>query len=295
MLNKAIVPAAAVLVFLAASCNSGRKEPLVEKLSLEDTTKYVTFKMDVELPAPVDASSTAIREGIISSLDDQLTRITTYEDERMFPFYEGDHNDTDALLGYYKDQAFSLLSKEAEEDAQERIGYLMADDELSEEDFARMIEETPKWECEYSFEKIGETPSYVVYFSRNYIYMGGAHGGITGAGALTFDKSDGHLVEHLIDPSSTVPMQSLLVKGLLGYYSENGVEMNEEELLGSLFIEDGIIPLPGWEPYPEGDSLVFTYQQYEIASYAEGMPSFQLPVNDLLPYLTSEAKAILGL
>ena len=295
MLNKSIIPAAVSLLVLAASCNSGQKAPITEKRFLEDSTKYASLKMDIELPAPVDASSIAIREGIISSLDDQLTRITTYENEKMFPSYEGDHNDTDALLGYYKDQAFTLLAKEAEDDAQERIGYLMANDELSEEEFTRMVEETPRWQYEYSFEKIGETPSYVVYFSRNYIYMGGAHGGITGAGGLTFDKSDGHLVEHLIDPSSTIPMQSLLVKGLLSFYSDLSIEMKEEELLESLFIEDGIIPLPGWEPYPEGDSMVFIYQQYEIASYAQGMPSFSLPVNDLLPYLTLEAKAILGL
>ena len=295
MLNRSIIPAAVSLLVLAASCNPGHRTPTTEKRFLEDSTKYASLKMDIELPSPVDASSTAIREGIISSLDDQLTRITTYENEKMFPSYEGDHNDTDALLGYYKEQAFSLLAKQAEDDAQERIGYLMADDELSEEDLARMIEEAPRWEYEYSFEKIGETPSYVVYFSRNYIYMGGAHGGITGQGGLTFDKSDGHLVEHLIDPSSTIPMQALLVKGLLGYYSEAGVEMKEEELLENLFIEDGIIPLPAWEPYPEGDSLVFTYQQYEIASYAEGMPSFSLPLSDLLPYLSSEAKSLLGL
>jgi hypothetical protein len=37
---------------------------------------------------------------------------------------------------------------------------------------------------------------------------------------------------------------------------------------------------------------VFTYQQYEIASYAEGMPSFVVPYPDIEPFLTPEAKAL---
>ena len=40
---------------------------------------------------------------------------------------------------------------------------------------------------------------------------------------------------------------------------------------------------------------MFTYQQYEIASYAAGMPEFTIPFEDLFPYLTPEAKALVGL
>jgi hypothetical protein len=39
---------------------------------------------------------------------------------------------------------------------------------------------------------------------------------------------------------------------------------------------------------------VFVYQQYEIASYAVGMPSFTVAYDKLLPYLTPEARKVCG-
>ena len=73
------------------------------------------------------------------------------------------------------------------------------------------------------------------------------------------------------------------------------MDITPEELDNILFLETGIVPLPAWTPYPSEDGLVFTYQQYEIAAYAAGMPNFTIPFTDLLPYLTAEAKALLGL
>lgn len=87
----------------------------------------------------------------------------------------------------------------------------------------------------------------------------------------------------------------LLAAGLVRYYSDNGYETSWDELKESLFIEDGFIPLPSWPLYPSADGLVFVYQQYEIASYAEGMPSFTVPYGDIGPYLTEEAHKLLGL
>ena len=73
------------------------------------------------------------------------------------------------------------------------------------------------------------------------------------------------------------------------------MEVAPEELNNYLFLETGVIPFPAWTPYPSEDGLVFTYQQYEIASYAAGMPEFTIPYADLRPYLTPEAKALVGL
>ncbi|MBQ9713332.1 MAG: DUF3298 domain-containing protein, partial [Bacteroidales bacterium] len=160
---------------------------------------------------------------------------------------------------------------------------------------ADILANFPAWEYDYSFKKIDESDRYVVFYSQYYIYQGGAHGGITGAGGLTFDKKDGHLVETFFDSSSTSEMQPVLIKGLIQYYKDMDIEMSQEDLLSSLHIENGIIPLPVWQPYPTKDGLLFIYQQYEIASYAEGMPSFVLPFAEVAPYLTPDAKAVLGL
>lgn len=50
------------------------------------------------------------------------------------------------------------------------------------------------------------------------------------------------------------------------------------------------LPLPADEPYLTPGVLHFDYQQYEAAAYAYGMPSCEIPVNVLLPYMTTAAK-----
>ena len=112
---------------------------------------------------------------------------------------------------------------------------------------------------------------------------------------MTFDKANGLLVEKFLDPASLDEIQPLLRKGLTQYFADEEMEISPEELDNILFLETGIVPFPAWTPYPDEGGLVFTYQQYEIAAYAAGMPNFTIPYDDLLPYLTPEAKALVGL
>ena len=76
---------------------------------------------------------------------------------------------------------------------------------------------------------------------------------------------------------------------------DEDMEITQEELDNYLFLETGVVPFPAWTPYPSEEGLVFTYQQYEIAAYAAGMPEFTIPYADILPYLTPEAKALVGM
>lgn len=41
--------------------------------------------------------------------------------------------------------------------------------------------------------------------------------------------------------------------------------------------------------------MIFEYQQYEIAPYAAGMPSFKVHVNEVKPFLTPEARKVFGI
>ena len=270
---------AAILVMAAAvSCNKAGKALQTRNFHFSDTTEFASLAMDVDLPVGDDAVTAAIRTKLQDVSDDILSRITSYEDERFFPSFEGDRSDVDTFLSYYRDSAFALIGRLSKADADERAAY-------SEGDY-----EFPSWSYEFTLKKIADTTAYAVFQSQDYIYMGGAHGGVTGRGCLTFDKKDGHLVEKMLDHDRVLEMQTILQEGLIRYYDEMGVKVEWAELKDQLFIEDGIIPLPGWEPFPSKDGLVFTYQQYEIASYAEGMPSFVVPFNEIAPFMTPEAK-----
>ena len=102
-------------------------------------------------------------------------------------------------------------------------------------------------------------------------------------------------MERFLDPACLDAIQPLLRKGLTDYFKDGDMEITPEELDNVLFLESGTIPFPAWTPFPGENGLVFTYQQYEIAAYAAGMPNFTIPYDEILPYLTPEAKLLIGL
>ena len=284
---------AALAALLVTACNAGK--PLqTEVRDYADSTAHSFLTLHAELPVPADAAAKAIRGKLVDMMDTQLSQITFGEPQRYFPRFEGNTDDTEALMAYYQDQTLSLIGRLSQEDADERERYIREDGDLSEEEKAEILANSPAWGYEFNLKKIADTLGYVVFQSQNYIYQGGAHGGITGDGYLTFNRKTGRYIEATVDPACTAAIQPLLVKGLLGYYSEFGEKMAEEEMRERLQIEGDLIPLPAWTPYPTAEGLCFVYQQYEIASYADGMPSFIVPFDEIQPFLTAEAKQVLG-
>ena len=266
----------------SASCIGGNGPIATETREYSDSTAHAYLSMHVELPVASKGAPGKIREQLIDILGERLCRITSYENERFFDPFDGDKDDTDGLLGYYRDNALKVIGEHSQKDADERAEYSEGEDY-----------EFPSWDYDFSFKKVIDTDRFVVFLSQDYIYMGGAHGGVTGQGYLTFDKGDGRLVTTMVDPSCTADIQPLLVQGLISYYKEFDEVLSPEELKGHLMIDGDLIPLPSWAPYPDGKGgLVFIYQQYEIASYAEGMPSFTIPLQDMMPFLTDDARKL---
>ena len=289
--------AVGLAVLAAVACRpSGGKELKTETMEYEDSTAHADLSVKVELPVPGQgAAAENIRKKLVEVMDGQLSHIGTYEEERQFPAFKGDAGKTESLLTYYRDKALEVLGKLSQEDYEERVNSIEENDGLTDEQRKEILDDMPGWEYDFGLLKERETDGYVVFLSQDYVYLGGAHGGVTGRGSLTFDKKDGHLVEQFLDPACLDAIQPLLRKGITAYFSEDDNEISPEELDNYLFLESGVIPFPAWTPYPDEDGLVFTYQQYEIASYAAGMPNFTVPYEDLRPYLTPEAKALLGL
>ena len=289
--------AVGLALLAVAACRPGTVRDLkTEILKDEDSTAHASLSIKAELPLPGQgAAADRIRTALIEVMDEQLSHIGTYEEDRLFPAFEGDTNDSAALLKYDRDKALEAIGKLSQEDYDERVESIEENDGLTDAERAEILADMPGWEYSFSLLKTRETDSYVVFLSEDYVYLGGAHGGITGRGGLTFDKENGRLVEHFLDPACLDAIQPLLRKGLTDYFSDTDAEVTPEELDNYLFLESGIIPFPAWTPFPSDDGLVFTYQQYEIAAFAAGMPNFTIPYDDLLPYLTPEAKKLTGL
>ena len=289
--------AVGLAVLAAAACRpSGGKDLQTETLNYEDSKAHADLSIKVELPVyGQGAAADRIRASLVEVMDGQLSHIGSYEEERLFPAFEGDFSKTESLVMYYRDKALEAIGQLSQEDYDERVNSIEENDGLTDGQRKEILADMPGWEYDFSLLKDRETDRYVVFLSQDYVYLGGAHGGVVGRGGLTFDKKEGALVEKMVDSASLDAVQPLRRKGLSQYFSDNEMEVAPEELDNILFLETGVIPFPAWTPYPSEEGLVFTYQPYEIAAYAAGMPEFTVPYADILPYLTPEAKALLDL
>ncbi len=290
-----IVLNVALAAVAAVSCGQAPKNLQVKNYTYADSTAYSHIAMDVDLPSGSGTAEAKITGELLKVTDDILSRITSYEEERFFPPFDGDKKDVEAFLKYYLKQASGVIGSQSDEDVKERTESIKENENIPEEEKAELLAHTPTWVYDFSLKKIGEGDSYVVFQSQDYINMGGAHGGVIGKGGLTFNKKNGERVEHLIDRDKEADIQPLLVKGVISYFADAGFEVEEEKIGEYISLDGDLIPLPKWEPYPSEKGLVFTYQQYEIASYAAGMPSFTVSFSDAAPFMTPECKKLLGL
>ena len=207
----------------------------------------------------------AIREYISESLG------ISYAGEmenNMQGSYSGDLGDGQKMIDYY----FDLKYKE----------FKNAHDEMAE----HMQGDVPTYVSETEIHYLYETDKFVTYEMKKYEDMGGAHGG-TFISGMTFRKSDGRRVEWDLFTKS---MQDVIKKGLKKYFEVN----TDEELENSLSLENTyLLPLPATPPVFTKEGVLFTYQQYEIAAYAAGLPSFIVPYDEAKSLMNTTGKNLL--
>ena len=288
------VAAVVSLALLASACQDTTGPVLTKVYSFEDSTAHAMMKLSAELPCGTDRVSAAIRKDLMDIMDEQLGHIVSYEGERQFDAYGGDRSDTEAYVRYYFEKSLDILARDSDKDARDRESY-MKEEDMDEAQMAEILARMPGWEYEFNLSKTEDCDRYCVFLSQDYVYMGGAHGGVIGAGSVTYDKRSGSRFVDFLDPDCVEDIQPLLRAGLLEYFSDADGTVTEDNLQEWLLLDGDMIPLPAWPLYPSGDGLVFTYQQYEIAPYAAGMPAFTQSFDSLAPYLTDEARDLLGL
>ena len=274
-----------------ASCSLGGVCDATLSSTYEESNPLVSLNISLEVPAGEDEVSLAVRAALLDTLRSELGQLAFCEEPAEIGACDASASsalgssapsDLDAVVACYGKSSFGNLTALASDDARQRAEY------GAEGDF-------PSWDCCCNIKMVSATPAYWVYRSWNSVYLGGAHGGVTGAGYITFRKSDGRALKGIVDASRTIELQPVLRGGVIDYLNGCLEEVSDAELDSYLFVEDGIIPLPRHEPYPAAEGLVFVYQQYEIAPYAMGMPEFTVPYDVIREYLSDEAKDLLGL
>ena len=155
-----------------------------------------------------------------------------------------------------------------------------------------------------------ETPTFVTFYGEQSSYTGGAHG-MAGHIGRTFRKSDGkaigyetdyddkfnivHKGDNLLKDTKSPKLYALIKAGVLSYFKECGQPMADDAELADFLQVDNInrIPLPANTPYLSETGVVFCYTQYEIAPYAAGIISFEIPYAKISPFLTDEVNALI--
>lgn len=262
----------------------------------KDSCKHLALSVLLQLPVGDDAATLQIRDSLIADFckNIRIAEQNSLENEKLEP-YDGEKDDMQAFVNHYGKNAYDILLSQAMSDYDARMKYIAEDTTMTDAEKESIAKDVPMWEFDLNTKKITDTLGIVVYYSDIYLYYGGAHGGLTGTGAMTYDKSTGNMIKRFIEPDSVLAMQHIIRKGLIDYYLECRDTITESQLHERLLIDGKTIPLPQHSEYPNAsaDSLILTYGQYEIASYADGMPSFKVALKDVMRYLTTEAKELL--
>lgn len=142
-----------------------------------------------------------------------------------------------------------------------------------------------------SIVKYAENERYVSYFITHDLYLGGAHGSRLYSG-MTFRKADGRRIGWDVFTGRYDDNFAAMVKdGLKDYWN-----IDSDEKLRSYFLDENdfySVPLPECPPVFTEDGVKFVYNEYELAAYAYGRPSFTLPYSEMEDYMMVTAKRLL--
>lgn len=181
--------------------------------------------------------------------------ILEWINEQLGGTYEGDLNDNDAMFNHYASQLGSI------------------DEGFGEYDKTALT-------------KVYEDDSVVTYQDDSEFYGGGIHG-IGAVSGKTFRKSDGKMFTNSF--ITFYKLRDLAVRGLKKYFEVS----SDDELMERLTFDGSTLdqlPPPSNDPWIMRDGVHFIYTPYEIAPYAEGSPTFTIPIEDLKSAVNATAK-----
>ncbi|WP_315510351.1 RsiV family protein [Alloprevotella tannerae] len=181
--------------------------------------------------------------------------------------YTGDYSDSKKMITYYINETLRSLQEIVAEDTEGGLSLFR----------------------NFYISKMSEGKSYLTMSFFCDEFIGGFHGLLTLSG-VTFRKSDGRRIGWDVFFTYRDGFEELMTDSLKAYF---GVDTDEE--LRNQLLKDNeypLVPLPRCGPLFTTKGVLFQYQSYEITSYANGMPNFILPYEQLKPYMTETARRL---
>ena len=218
----------------------------VDSVAIEEDTNVYTESFSQSIKGKMDKTSLSI-EYPTSGPELLVQNIREWINESLGGKYNGDLSDGKALFNFY----FGTLSREMTENSEY-------------ENYNQV-----------TIKKLYENDKIATFVCESYFYGEGAAHGMSSTRGVTFRKSDGRkFTVSLLDGS--YKYQSEIKAGLKKYFELS----SDEELMGRLMLNKDAgseIPFPQNDPWITAAGVVFCYSEYEIACYADGMPTFTIP------------------
>ena len=256
--------ACCIMSVLSVGCVSAQNLK-TETVKLEEEGDTYSLALDFELPASSEGVAGKIKEHLVEVIDQQLN-------DGAYPSFKGNKSDSKALVQYYFTNTVNQLQELAKEAVEE-----MTEDYIPE-----------KATLSVSVDKAFESDDLVVFTMDVADHQPGMPNDNYSTTSYTFKKDDGSLFDRFFAQDFDIKrIQPILKRGLCEY-----LEVGPSELFDELQVEDEI-PLPANAPCPSDTGLVFSYAYYEIGPRYIGAPSFTVPYEAVLPYLSDEARSLL--
>ncbi|MCR5820954.1 MAG: RsiV family protein [Bacteroidaceae bacterium] len=265
----------------------------VEELLFHDSLSVVNTwcSEDIHVDYPSDTCSDALADSVRAWLVETLSTTNNIdwgeESNKKSPMlFAGDKNNGRECVDFYGCQGIKTLSETLRPMAEE--GMDIPFENAIQLSVADSVPGLP----------------YTTYSGYHYIYLGGAHGSTIGI-SQTFRNSDGRRMGwNMLDLSKKEQIVKLITKGIAEYFGNvDGNTVTEENVKDYLMLMDDPetpeneleygIPLPASQPYVLNGAIHFTYQQYEIAAYASGMPDAAVAIEEIRDCLSEEGRALL--
>ena len=256
--------ACCIMSVLSVGCVSAQNLK-TETIKQEEEGDTYSLDLDIELPASTDGVAGTIKEYLVGVIDQLLN-------DGAYPSFKGNKSDSKALVQYYFTNTVNQLQDLAKEAVEE-----MTEDYIPEKAILSV-----------SVDKAFESDDLVVFTMDVADHQPGMPNDNYSTTSYTFKKDDGSLFDRFFAQDfDTKRIQPILKRGLCEY-----LEVGPSELFDELEVEDEI-PLPVNAPCPSDTGLVFSYTYYEIGPRYIGAPSFTVPYDAILPYISDEARSLL--
>lgn len=134
--------------------------------------------------------------------------------------------------------------------------------------------------AEISVNELYNTPTHICFEMRQYLYTGGAHG----YGTTSFLNIDPQTGNELTQEQLFKNKKDFVAFAEKKFRLQQNISQDQSINEQGYWFENDSFYLPSSVGFTQ-DSIIFVYNQYDIASYAEGPIELKIAMNEAAPFL----------